>query len=166
MERDGSAAGLGLLPIRTVMQADKVTRNVTGNIAVRFLFGQPVADSQVSGYEIHIGRTIYQEGAAPFAIFSKGTRSSCNHNDGCVSTDSRVFGTYLHGLFDDDRFRHQFLRAARAFHKLGAPTELCPWRQLREESLDRLAREVEKALDMKTIFGWVGLPYAAIFAEG
>jgi adenosylcobyric acid synthase len=166
MERDGSAAGLGLLPIRTVMQADKVTRNVTGNIAVRFLFGQPVADSQVSGYEIHIGRTIYQEGAAPFAVFSKGTRSSCNHTDGCVSTDSRVFGTYLHGLFDDDRFRHQFLRATRAFHKLGAPTELCPWRQLREESLDRLAREVEKALDMKTIFGWVGLPYAAIFAEG
>jgi adenosylcobyric acid synthase len=71
----------------------------------------------------------------------------------------RVFGTYLHGLFDDDSFRHQFLRAARAFHKLAAPNELHLWKQLREESLNRLAREVEKALDMKTIFGWVGLPY-------
>jgi adenosylcobyric acid synthase len=166
MERDGSAAGLGLLPIRTVMQADKVTRNVTGNMVGRFLFGQPVADTQVSGYEIHIGRTFYQEGAAPFAVFSDGASSSCSHNDGCVSSDSRVFGTYLHGLFDDDCFRNQFLRAARAFHGLAAPTELCRWRQLREESLDRLAREVEKALDMKTIFGWVGLPYAAICAEG
>jgi adenosylcobyric acid synthase len=76
-----------------------------------------------------------------------------------MSTDTRVFGTYLHGLFDDDRFRHQFLRAARAFHKLAAPDELYLWKRLREESLNRLAREVEKALDMKTIFGWVGLPY-------
>ena len=154
-----AAAGLGSLPIRTVMQAEKVTRNVMGNMVVRSLFGQPVVDRQVSGYEIHIGQTIYPVGAAPFAVLSEGANSSCSHNDGCVSTDSRVFGTYLHGLFDDDSFRHQFLGAARAFHELAPASELCPWRQLREESLDRLAREVEKALDMKTIFGWIGLPY-------
>jgi adenosylcobyric acid synthase len=65
----------------------------------------------------------------------------------------------LHGLFDDDGFRHQFVRAARAFHKLNAPDELCPWKQLREVSLNRLAREIEKALDMETIFSWVGLRY-------
>ncbi len=68
-----------------------------------------------------------------------------------------IFGTYLHGLFDDDGFRHQFLCAARRFHQLDAPDELLRWKQLREESLNRLAREVEKALDMETIFGWVGL---------
>jgi adenosylcobyric acid synthase len=159
VEREGSVSGLGVLPIRTIMQADKVTRNVTGNMVARTLFGQPVADSRVSGYEIHIGRTIYQARTAHFAVLSEGSRSSGGRNDGCVSNDMRVFGTYLHGLFDDDSFRHQFLRAARAFHKLAAPNELHLWKQLREESLNRLAREVEKALDMKTIFGWVGLPY-------
>jgi adenosylcobyric acid synthase len=76
-----------------------------------------------------------------------------------MSADTRFFGTYLHGLFDDDGFRHQFLRAARAFHKLAGPDEPYPWKQLRQESLNRLAREVEKALDMEAIFGWVGLPY-------
>jgi adenosylcobyric acid synthase len=162
MEHDGSAAGLGLLPIQTIMQADKVTRNVTGNMVARSLFGQPVADSGVSGYEIHIGRTIYQAGAAQFAVLSSGMRSSDDHSDGCISADTRIFGTYLHGLFDDDSFRHQFLRAARAFHKLSAPGDLHLWKQLREESLNRLAREVEKALDMKTIFGWVGLAYKNI----
>jgi adenosylcobyric acid synthase len=162
MERDGSVAGLGLLPIRTIMQANKVTRNVTGGMVARTLFGQPVADNRVSGYEIHIGRTIYQPGAPQFAVLSDGSRSSAGHNDGCVSADTRVFGTYLHGLFDDDHFRHQFLRAARAFHELAAPNELCQWKRLREESLNRLAREVEKALDMETIFGWVGLPYKGI----
>jgi adenosylcobyric acid synthase len=162
MEHEGSVAGLGLLPIRTIMQTDKVTRNVKGNMMTRTLFGQPVADSRVSGYEIHIGQTIYQPGAGRFAVLSEGSQSSDSHSDGCVSADTRVFGTYLHGLFDDDSFRHQFLRAARAFHKLAAPDELQLWKQLREESLNRLAREVEKALDMETIFGWAGLPYKEI----
>jgi adenosylcobyric acid synthase len=141
MEREGMVAGLGLLPIQTIMQAGKVTRNVSGNIQARVLFGEPLTESRVSGYEIHIGRTLYRP------------------DDGCMSADTRVFGTYLHGVFDDDGFRHQFLRAARAFHKLAEAEELNRWKQLREESLDRLAREVEKAMDMETIFGWIGLPY-------
>src|SRR5260370_32764513 len=162
MERDGSAAGLGLLPIQTIMQAEKVIRNVTGNLAARSLFGQPVADSRVSGYEIHIGRTIYQARAAPFAVLSSDLRSSGDHNDGCISNEPRDFGTSLHGLFDDDSFRHQFLRAARAFHKLAAPEGLHSWKQLREDSLNRLAGEAETDLDMTTIFGWVGLAYKDI----
>jgi adenosylcobyric acid synthase len=144
------------------MHADKVTRNATGGMAATALFGQPVTDNKLSGYEIHIGQTIYQEGAVHFAMLSSDSGSSTISNDGCISTDSRIFGTYLHGLFEDDRFRHQFVRAARAFHKLTAPRELHLWKQLREESLNRLAREVEKALNMNTIFGWVGLTYKGI----
>jgi adenosylcobyric acid synthase len=158
MEHYGSAAGLGLLPIETIMQAEKVTRNVTGETAAAVLFGQPFTNKKLSGYEIHIGQTIYQAGAAYFAALSTGPGSP-SVNDGCMSADSRVFGTYLHGLFDDDSFRHQFIHTARAFHKLSAPDEFSLWKQLREESLNRLAREVERALDMGTIFGWVGLPY-------
>jgi adenosylcobyric acid synthase len=159
MEREGSVAGLGLLPIQTIMQVDKVTRNATGEMAATVLFGQHVTDGAVSGYEIHIGQTIYRSGAAHFAVLSSDSGSSSIGNDGCISADSRVFGTYLHGIFDDDGFRHQFLRAARAFHKLATADNLYLWKQLREESLERLAREVENALEMDTIFGWVGLPY-------
>jgi adenosylcobyric acid synthase len=162
MEHHGSVSGLGLLPIRTIMQADKVTRNATGEMAATALFGRPVTSSKVSGYEIHIGQTIYQTAATPFAVLSTDSGASGVSNDGCISADSRVFGTYLHGLFDDDGFRHQFVRAARAFYKLTAPDELRLWKQLREESMNLLAREVEKALDMRAIFGWVGLPYKGI----
>ena len=109
MEHKGSVSGLGLLPIRTIMQADKVTRNVTGDMVETVLFGQPVTNSKLSGYEIHIGQTIYQAGATHFAILSAGSGSSESGIDGCVSADTRIFGTYLHGLFDDDGFRHQFL---------------------------------------------------------
>jgi adenosylcobyric acid synthase len=126
------------------------------------LFCQPVEESYLSGYEIHIGQTIYQAGAKHLADVSSRdavSESKAISEDGCISADSRVFGTYLHGLFDDDRFRHQFICAARAFHKLAAPVELMLWKQLREESLDRLALEVGKSLDMRTIFSWVGLTY-------
>jgi adenosylcobyric acid synthase len=159
MEHAGSVAGLGLLRIQTVMQANKVTRNAKGKMATAVLFGQPVTDGQLSGYEIHIGQTNYQPNATPFALLSSENDNFSTSTDGCVSTDTRVFGTYLHGLFDEDSFRHQFLRAARSFYGLSAPLELHLWKQLREESLDRLAQAVEDSLDMEAIFGWVGLPY-------
>jgi adenosylcobyric acid synthase len=158
MEHDGTVPGLCLLPIQTTMHADKVTRNVKGKMAAAALFGQPITDCQFSGYEIHIGQTSYQSEAMHFAVLSS-ERGTSNTRDGCVSIDTHVFGTYLHGIFDEDGFRHQFLRAARRFHNLSAPRELHRWKQLREDSLNRLAQTVEDALDMEAIFGWVGLPY-------
>jgi adenosylcobyric acid synthase len=166
MEHQGSVPGLGLLPIRTVMKADKVTHNTTGKMAVKILFGQRVEDVAVSGYEIHIGQTLYADDAAPFAYLSAGPLSSGVRKDGCINRDARIFGTYLHGLFDDDGFRHQFLRAGRAFRQLAAPRKLVLWKQSREESMNRLAYEVEKSLDMKTIFSWAGLPYEGTATAG
>jgi adenosylcobyric acid synthase len=162
MEREGSTIGLGLLPIQTIMRADKVTRNVTGEMSGEILFGRSVTDRRVSGYEIHIGETIYRSEATHFASLSNS--SDLADVDGCISVDTRIFGTYLHGLFDEDGFRHEFIRAARAFHSLNMPKKLLQWKRLREDSLNRLAHEVEDALHMETIFGWVGLPYESSFS--
>ena len=159
MEHKGSVTGLALLPICTVMQTEKITRNAKGEMTAAVLFGQPIRDIRVAGYEIHIGHAEYEKGAKHFAILSSESDPSQSSRDGCISADTRVFGTYLHGIFDEDSFRHQFLYAAREFHKLSRPVKMNPWKQLREESLDRLAREMEDALDMKAIFDWVDLPY-------
>jgi adenosylcobyric acid synthase len=164
VEREGSMVGLGLLPIRTDMQTDKVTRNVVGEMAGASLFGHAVAGRRVAGYEIHIGETMYLSEGSHFARLS--TRDGASIEDGCVSTDERVFGTYLHGIFDEDGFRHDFIRTGRAFHGLNGPEELYDWKQLREESLNRLADEVECALDMETIFGWAGVAYRRGFVAG
>jgi adenosylcobyric acid synthase len=165
MEHEGSVAGLGLLAIQTNMQADKVTRTARGMMATAVLFGQPITDCQLSGYEIHIGQTSYQPEAKHFAVLSSESGPSDMSTDGCVSTDTHVFGTYLHGIFDEDSFRHEFLRAARCFHGLSVPYELHLWKQLREDSLNRLARAVEDALDMDAIFGWAGLSYKSTRAK-
>jgi adenosylcobyric acid synthase len=152
IERQGRMPGLGLLPIRTEMQAEKVTRLCSG--VIHSLFGQPLQEDLVRGYEIHIGKTLYQDNAEPFAILTNAEQ------DGCVSTDRRVLGTYLHGIFDHDGFRHQFLTAARTFFQLVPPSAFNPWTMQREESLDRLAHQVSTSLDMHRIFDWVGLKYA------
>ncbi len=154
MEHTASIAGLGLLAIDTTMQPMKVTRISSGQLVTPSLFGQPIASSSVMGYEIHIGETLYLEGARPFAqLDGDGTL------DGCVSADGRTFGTYLHALFDDDRFRHAFLIAARDFYALAAPTQLDAWKQKREASLTRLADTVRASLDLRAIFALAGLTY-------
>ena len=153
IEQQGEMPGLGLLPIRTTMQDWKVTRLGTGAIAGSSLFREPLAENRIAGYEIHVGKTHYLDHAEPFALLASG------EPDGCVSADRRILGTYLHGIFDEDRFRHQFVTAARAFHRLDTPSVLNPWNLQRQESLDRLARQVSASLDMHRIFSWVGLSY-------
>jgi adenosylcobyric acid synthase len=153
IERQGCMPGLALLPISTTMQAQKVTRICSGTRNSESLFGQAVRGDRVSGYEIHVGKTVYLAQAEPFATLSSG------EPDGCISADRRVLGTYLHGIFDEDCFRHQFVTAARSFHKLASPALLTPWKAQREDSLDRLAGQVSRSLDMRRIFDWVGLKY-------
>jgi adenosylcobyric acid synthase len=160
VENSRSIRGLGLLPINTTMRPSKITFAGEGRILTRSLFGQPAADFKLRGYEIHVGETSYLGRAQPFAQF---VRQSFDRTesiaDGCISPDSRIFGTYLHGLFDNDAFRHAFISAARTFCHLTMATEMNNWEARRQESLDRLANAVEQALDIPTIFEWVGLRY-------
>jgi len=153
IERQGCLPGIDLLPISTTMQTDKVTRLSSGTIQHTSLFQQQLRQRQVAGYEIHVGKTSYLDQAEPFVTLENGEL------DGCISTDRRVLGTYLHGIFDEDSFRHEFLHAARSFHRLASPSVLNPWRAQREQSLDRLASQVSTSLDMRQIFSWAGLDY-------
>ena len=160
IESTNPLRGLGLLPINTTMQPIKVTLAATGTLAAGSLFGQSVGSVPVQGYEIHVGETSYQAEAQPFArIVRQTTESRTPVADGCVSSDSRIFGTYLHGLFDGDAFRHAFIGAARAFCHLTSARELNDWASKRKDSFDRLASTVSESLDIEKIFAWVGLSY-------
>jgi adenosylcobyric acid synthase len=102
--------------------------------------GQPV-----SGYEIHVGATEYLQDAEPFAVLDTG------EPDGCVR--GQVVGTYLHGIFDDDEFRHAFLTSVRG----AAPAQFNSWKAQREESLNRLVFTVRESLDIDRMLSWIGL---------
>ena len=132
----GSADGLALLDVETVLTPEKALTRVTGTAAT----GQPV-----SGYEIHIGRTDGPDRARPFATIDDG---SGPHRDGATSVSGQVAGSYLHGMFSDDSFRRNFLASLGATHfsDIGFNAEI-------DRVLDRLADHLEVHLDTQTLFG-------------
>jgi adenosylcobyric acid synthase len=147
--------GLGLLPIRSVFNAKKITRQVRGMCRTA-IFGQQPSEPAFHGYEIHVGETTYAVGAMRFAEI---TREGMNGviPDGAVSTDGRVVGTYVHGLFDSDSFRHAFVDAARKACGLEPSRTHAFVAKEREARLDRLAEHVRHSLDLYLIRSWIGL---------
>jgi adenosylcobyric acid synthase len=161
MESAGTEQALGLLPVRTIMASDKITVPAHGMLSNGGLFGQPTDPCEVAGYEIHLGTTVYLEGARAFAFIARQNDGTQTLPDGCVSIEGRICGTYLHGLFDGDAFRHAFLRAARAVLQMDAPIQLVAWSELRRQELDRLADAFTDALDLEAVFAMLGLPRCA-----
>jgi adenosylcobyric acid synthase len=149
-----SREGLGLLPVRTVLRAEKTVRRVDGCLRSN-LFGVGLCrDTHFNGYEIHIGQTFYETGATPLAgIVRQGIPGSVS--DGAVSASGRVLGTYVHGLFDNDDFRHYFLAAARAALDLAPAATWSSVAAEREARIDRLANHLRKSLQINLIKSWI-----------
>jgi adenosylcobyric acid synthase len=123
----GEAQGLGLLDVETVLSADKRLEPVIGT-----------TDDGVSvaGYEMHMGVTAGPDCARPFARLSDGMP------EGAVSTDRQVIGTYMHGLFSDDRQRSAWLA------RLGAGSSAINHEGLIEQSLEQLAAHLAVHVDL------------------
>jgi adenosylcobyric acid synthase len=148
--------GLGLLRMWTVLQPEKITRLATGRILRADIFGQHARECAFRGYEIHVGETVYADESKPFAEITRAG-SSAVIADGAVSADRKVFGTYIHGIFDDDNFRHAFLDAARAACGLAPHAAKAFFAAERQSRLDRLAAHVRGVLDLEMIRRWVHL---------
>ncbi len=159
LEGGGQKRGLGLLPVRTTLIEDKVTQRTVAQLISPQLFGQEMTYDRASGYEIHLGVTEYQAGAKPLLHIRR--EDGLVAIDGATSANGRIIGTYLHGLFDDDEFRHAFLRAARAACQLTPPRTFANVKAEREVRFDRLAAHVRQAIDLETILGWLNVrtPY-------
>ena len=133
-----SANPLGLLPLVTEMAEDKVLCQVAAVFA-------PTGED-VSGYEIHHGRTSVREGrVCPVMTRSDGTVIGWGRPDGMV------WGTYLHGVFDADAFRRSFLDRLRVRKGL-APMKTVQVAYDLEAALDRLAAVVRENLDMERVY--------------
>ncbi|MFK4763849.1 cobyric acid synthase [Desulfobaculum sp. SPO524] len=135
--------GLGLLPIRTELAAEK-TLTATG--AQHLPTGEAL-----TGYEIHHGRTVLEGDAASACV----TRDD-GEAIGFAARSGRVWGSYLHGVFDADAFRRRFvddLRQRGGHAPLGKVVAAYDI----EPALDRLADAVRASVDMKALYKNAGL---------
>jgi adenosylcobyric acid synthase len=123
----GTAEGLGLLDVETTLSADKRLEPVHGTT---------VGDIPFSGYEMHMGVTEGPDRARSFARLADGS------SEGAVSPDGRVIGTYIHGLFVDDRQRSAWLSRFAA-----GPTTIS-YDTLVDATLDRLAAHLAAHIDL------------------
>jgi len=123
----GDAECMGLLDITTTLEIDKTTRQRR----VRWVHGE-----LVEGYEIHHGRTV------------AGPRSRPLLEDELGWEQNNVCGVYLHGLFENTRYRAHFLES------LG-------WHGRAEDWRTRLDLELERVAALVVSSGW----YSKLHAE-
>jgi adenosylcobyric acid synthase len=142
-----TAAGLGLLPVATTMAGEKTTTQVRAR-ALGALGTQ--GEESVEAYEIHMGETeALGPGSPAFAVFERHGQK-VEAVDGWVSPDGRVFGTYLHGLFENDGFRQAFLNLLAPGAQTPAAGGLS-FRDFLEAQLDKLAAEFRSRLDVNRL---------------
>lgn len=141
--------GLGLLPTSTLFLASKITAQVKGT--------HLESGSPVRGYEIHCGRPQgLRRGRPVFRIEERGG-AVADELDGCQLAQRRVWGTYLHGLFDEPGFRRWTIDGLRRRNGLAAappPAEEGPG-----DPYARLAQRVRQNLQvgrlMDEVVAWI-----------
>jgi cobyric acid synthase len=137
----GRKDGIGLLDIKTVLSPEKTLVRTEGR---HLSSGQPIV-----GYEIHHGKSDSRD-TRPVILKADGEAI------GSASSEHRVWGTYLHGVFDSDPFRRWFidsLRRARGWEPLGGITATYDL----EPAFDRIADVVRESLPMERIYRIMGL---------
>jgi adenosylcobyric acid synthase len=144
--QEGRYKGLGLVPLKTVITGQKVARQrlVTSNY--------PQVGLPVGGYELHQGRShvmLEGEGNETESGFKPLFDDS---NLGVVDATQSIWGTYLHGIFDNGPWRRAWLNRLRQQRGLKSlPTGVPNYRDQREAMLDSLADVVENYLDLSQI---------------
>jgi adenosylcobyric acid synthase len=143
--QEGRYRGLGLVPLKTVITGQKVARQrlVTSNYPQ---IGLPVA-----GYEIHQGRShlVEAEAESTDPVFKSLFDDA---NLGVVDGTQSVWGTYLHGLFDNGPWRRAWLNRLRQQRGLKSlPTGISNYREQREATLDAVAGIVKAHLDLTPV---------------
>lgn len=176
VEGGGEIRGMGLLPVTTLFREEKQRSRITGRVCQMTPEDQQpqqqtqqqrevspwqlLRDVPVSGYEIHMGESVYGrtengERAIPFSILE-----DCRE-DGCVQ--GRVLGTYLHGIWENSEFAQKMMEllcadrglsyeAVASEWEMTGSLEMRSYQAFKETQYDLLAEAVRKHLDMDKIY--------------
>lgn len=143
-EPGSNIKGLGLLELTTELAADKT---LTRRQGIHTPSGAPV-----HGYEIHHGLSRGTGTGKEKAVLEFSDGGSC----GCADREGRIWGCYLHGIFDSDSFRRSFINKLRKGRGLPPYSGRAIKYDL-EPALDRLAAVLRQHLDMDAVYKLLGL---------
>jgi len=165
VESNGTRLGFGFLNVTTELMASKTTTRVEAQPIER----EADTTAIVRGYEIHMGRTDRAPVASRFRILRRlGDETAESHNDsngdtdGAMTDDGRIWGTYIHGVFDQPGFRRLWLNQLRQRKGL-EPFPLAVSENANRKlaaAMDRWADHLERHLDLAPIFSAINFPYS------
>ena len=170
-EPGSTMRGMGLLAAETIFAAEKTRTRTEGMVmAAAGVYGQ-VTGQSVKGYEIHMGETFPAEAGSGLngsqqagAGQQPGNASRADHSvtpaicladgrmDGFVRADGLVFGSYLHGLFDNLEFTGAILTRLAEKKGISLTAKAQSMEEYKESQYDKLADLVRRSLDMEAVY--------------
>jgi len=152
---EGSVSGLGLLDVDTQFRPGKVLARVEAVVigSANLGYGCPIV-----GYEIHQGLSSRWKGVQPWLRLTRQPGGD-QVEDGAVSATGRIYGTYVHGLFDDARFSRALVATLRQNRGL-APLSEGDWISQREfwiRRYERLGAWLTKHCNVQPVADALGL---------
>ena len=164
---------MGLLPLRTVFEKEKIRTRSEGSLAELDGVFAPLSGKCIFGYEIHMGRTeiACPEGSAgtarlvpdrkepeicrPMCYLFKGDTKQVQP-DGW--NRGNCYGAYVHGIFDAPGVADTLVNALAEKKGIKLETDLKEeYDAYRNRQYDKLAGELRKALNMELIYKVLGL---------
>ncbi len=150
--------GLGLLEMETEMFTHKITSQVEAVLALE-PSGSLMEKERLVGYEIHMGRSVSKGHSSPVFRIIRRDGKVVELEDGLADPGMSVWGTYIHGVFDNDPFRRRFLddvreRSGKGLVRISSSFSYRKWK---EEQYDLLAEHVRRHCQVEKIYQLLGV---------
>lgn len=137
--------GFALLNTETVMEREKVTKQYKGVLNGNSGILKTLGKINIEGYEIHQGIT-------------KGESKNLTEDNRIVAcVEGNVFGTYIHGIFDNTEFRDYYLNLIRKKKGILEKKSEIDYKTHRVLELDRLADILRENLNIDEIYKKMGV---------
>lgn len=146
VESGGRTKGLGLLPVSTYLTKNKKRELCRGKFEESGGIFKDLTGLDYSGYEIHMGES---EVSGDKALGFTGSQSGIS--------DANIYGTYIHGVFDEDGVADVIVEALYKARGLSYVRKKVSRREYKEREYDKLADMIRNHMDMEYIYRIMGL---------
>lgn len=156
VEEGGVIRGMELLPMRTVLEKEKVRTQVNGRfsrIAGRL---KELSGMELSGYEIHMGKSFPDESNFERLCKIKDYETGEEKEDGFFA--GNIYGSYVHGIFDKGTIAATIVKELAKYKGIDwEEKEQFDYAKFKEEQYDLLAKTMREHMDMEAIYRIIGL---------
>ena len=137
--------GLALLELETVMEREKNTLQYEGEFTNCSGLLEGLDGECIKGYEIHQGVTLGEE-----------RRVTADDRVVAVVKGENIFGTYLHGIFDNEKISRHILNKVREKKGMELQSQGVSFAEYREKELDKLEKIFRESVDIEKIYKILG----------